>query len=98
MTTSVTCSIRIDPGAYGSPTGIWLDLWVWRQLWHLDALTDTVSFLPVYRRALVMGLARELCREYGRDPAVVEQQADQAMAELEQSNVEIRTEGVRELE
>ena len=98
LTASVTCSIRIDPAAIGSPTGIWLDLWVWRQLWHLDALTDTVSFLPVYRRALVMGLARELCREYGRDPAVVEQQADQAMAELEQSNVEIRTEGVKDLE
>jgi hypothetical protein len=97
VTDSVTCSIVITP-AFGTPTGIWLDLWVWRQLWHLDALTDTVAFLPVYRRALVMGLARELCREYGRDPAVVQQQADQAMAELEQSNLEIRTEGVKDLE
>jgi len=46
----------------------------------------------------VMGLARALCREYGRDPAVVEQQADQAMAELESSNLQIRTEGVRDSE
>ncbi len=96
-TVSATCSIVIAP-AFGTPTGIWLDLWVWRQLWHLDALTDTVSFLPVYRRALVMGLARELCREYGRDPAVVEGQANQAMAELENSNQSIRTEGVKDLE
>lgn len=95
-TVSATCSIAIAP-AFGTPTGIWLDLWVWRQLWHLDALTDTVSFLPVYRRALVMGLARELCREYGRDPAVVQEQANQAMAELENSNQSIRTEGVKDL-
>ncbi|HXJ73559.1 MAG TPA: LamG-like jellyroll fold domain-containing protein [Candidatus Dormibacteraeota bacterium] len=95
-TVSATCSIVIPP-ALGTPTGIWLDLWVWRQMWHFDALTDAATFPPVYLRALVMGLARELCKEYGRDPAVVEQQANQAMGELEQSNDSIRKEGVREL-
>jgi hypothetical protein len=94
MTASVTCTIDIDSGI--TPTGIWLDLWVWRQMWHFDSLTQPAAFPPVYLRALVMGLARELCKEYGRDPAVVEQQANQAMAELEASNNSIRTEGVRQ--
>ena len=71
QTDEVECSIRI----YGLTDGwLWLDLWVWRQLFSFTGVDQIIELPPGYERALKLELAARFGRAVpgarsGTDPA-----------------------------
>lgn len=81
-TSSVNCSIPIVVG------NLWLDIWVWRQLFTVDTLDQELQFPTGYERALVLQLAHDFGRQYpGHDMSRLREQLAAAIAQIEPENV-----------
>jgi hypothetical protein len=82
-TSSVDCSIAI-----AEPGNLWLDLWVWRELFRLDTVEQEITFPPGYERALMLQLAAEFSRQYpGHDLQALKVKLAAAVAQIDMENV-----------
>jgi hypothetical protein len=66
---------------------VWLDLWVWQELFAFASLDQEIAMPPAYQRALQYQLAAELAGWYGADPATVAELAKQATFDIDALNI-----------
>lgn len=78
----ITCSITIiGPGPL-------LDLWVWRELFRFEGLTQQIVFPPGYVQALRLQLAVDFGRSYpGHDLTKIKAQLQSAVERIDNENV-----------
>jgi hypothetical protein len=82
ITSSVTCSITIRGG------DLWLDIWVWRELFRFTGVDQEIQFPPGYAEALRLQLAVDIAREYpGHDLTQIKAKLAQAVARIDAENV-----------
>ena len=85
QTDVVECSIRI----FGLTDGwLWLDLWVWRQLFAFTGTEQVIALPPGYARALKLELAARFGRQYpGHDLGRIQKQLAAAIESIDKENV-----------
>jgi hypothetical protein len=80
---SVECSIHVV-----GLTGVWLDIWVWRELFRFADVEEEIAFPPGYERALKLQLAAEFGRQYpGHDLSKIKRQLADALGNIDRENV-----------
>lgn len=86
---AVVCSITVDLTAPPSITpDVWLDLWVWRELFRFDDVDVDITFPPGYERAMMLQLAVDFGRVYpGHDMSRVRAKLESAIEHIEVENI-----------